>query len=187
MRTAAIIILIISLLVVACSAQSTSHFQSVSGEFAKNWISSFKAQNPQPVKPVQKDANGSDLWNWGSAPRGSAIVDGKLVTDPYYLRPWLNLSSDWMAETYTDPHTGQPVNTYLDPLTGKRIYVYLNPNTGDPYYSYQDPKTGKPIYAYLDPITGKPVYSSVSPVGTDSQQSSGWTTLPVLSSDEPWE
>jgi len=170
----------VCLLAAGCSAESASRFQSVSGEFAQDWISDFKVQNPQPVQQLHSD-NGSDLWNWGSAPKGSAIVDGELTTDPYYLRPWLNLSSNWLGESYTDPNTGLPVDIYLDPLTGNAVYSYLNPNTGRPYYSYYsylDPKTGKRIYAYINPLTGKPVYSAVSPSSTmdtllGSQQSNG--------------
>jgi len=150
----------------------------VSGEFAQNWISEFKAQSPQPVQEAQSD-EGNDLWNWGNAPKGSVIVDGELATDPYYLRSWLNLSSNWLSEEYTDAATGLPVNVYLDPLTGKKVYSYLNPNTGEPYYSYYsyvDPKTGKQTYAYIDPMTGKTVYSAAAPASildslTGSQQS----------------
>jgi len=155
----------VCLLAAGCSAESASRFQSVSGEFAQDWISDFKVQNPQPVQEVHSD-NVSDLWNWGSAPKGSAIVDGELITDPNYLRPWLNLSSNWLGETYTDPNTGLSVDTYLDPLTGKTIYYYLNPSTGRPYYtytSYIDPNTGKRVYAYVNPLTGEPVSSAISP------------------------
>jgi len=162
---AVIALAIVCLLAAACSAQSPSSVQSVSGEFARDWISSYKAQSPQPVQE-NHSTNGSDLWNWGKAPKGSAIVGGKLLTDPNYLRPWLNLSSNWLGETYTDPNTGLPVDTYLDPLTGKMTYYYLNPSTGRPYYtytSYIDPNTGKRVYAYVNPLTGEPVSSAISP------------------------
>jgi hypothetical protein len=162
---AVIVLAIVCLLATACSAQGPSGVQSVSGEFARDWINSYKAQNPQPVQ-VNRSTNGNDLWNWGKAPKGSAIVDGKLLTDPNYLRPWLNLSSNWLGETYTDPNTGLSVNTYLDPLTGKTIYKYINPSTGRAYYTYSsyiDPNTGKRVYAYLNPYTGEPVSTAVSP------------------------
>ncbi len=193
MASAVAVSVLLCLLAAGCSAESTSRFQSVSGEFAQAWISDFKAQSPKPVQEVHND-NGSDLWNWGKAPKGSAIVDGKLITDPNYLRPWLNLSSNWLDESYTDPNTGLPVNTYLDPKTGNMVYSYLNPSTGNPYYtyySYLDPKTGKRTYAYINPLTGKPVYSDVSPSSTlntllSSQQSNGLALPQAFTSNEPW-
>ena len=120
------ILTILFLIIAAGSAQSTPSFQSVSGEFAQKWIKNYTVNDPVPV--TSSEGNGSDLWNWGSAPRGSKIVGGKLITDPYYLRPLLNLSSNWLGEAYTDEDTGLPVETYSDPLTGKNYYNILNPN-----------------------------------------------------------
>jgi len=171
MRLGPAIVLLLALcdLVAGGSAQSTSSFQSVSGQFAREWLSDFLGQNPQPVRTA---GNGSDLWNWGGAPKGSTIVDGKLVQDPYYLRPLLNLSSNWLDETYTDPGTGLPVNAYVDPLTGTRYYVYLNPSTGKQLYTYVVPASGQPYYTYED-NTGKQV---TSPSGTSNAPSNGWIT-----------
>jgi hypothetical protein len=56
----------------ACSAQNDG-FQSVSGDIARNWLNNFLAENPKPTE----NEKGS-LWSWGSAPRGSRIVDGRL-------------------------------------------------------------------------------------------------------------
>lgn len=174
MRIGPVIVLLLALcdLVTCGSAQSTSGFQSVSGQFAREWLSDFKADNPQPVRTA---GNGSDLWCWGGAPKGSTIVDGKLVQDPYYLRPLLNLSSNWLDEAYTDPGTGLPVNAYVDPLTGTRYYVYLNPNTGDPIYTYVVPVSGQPYYTYLD-NAGKQATSSTPPSGNSNAPSNGWIT-----------
>jgi hypothetical protein len=177
-----------------CSAQSTPSFQSVSGEFARQWIDSLRAQNSQPVHEGKgnTNGNGTDLWNWGSAPKGSKIENGKLLTDPNYLRPQLNLSGNWLGDTYTDPDTGMPVQINLDPFTGKRTYTYLNPSTGQPvfsYYTYLDAKTGKTVYAYTDPMTGNSVYSGEAPIDlvnelsnrivqqTDTNQNDPWTRL----------
>ncbi len=141
MRFASVVIALLAvscllcIITTTCSAQSAApSFQSVSGEFARTWITSNKAQISQPVQ--ESPGNGSDLWNWGKAPKGSKIENGKLLTDPYYLRPLLNLSSNWLGETYTDPDTGLPVQIYLDPLTGKTTYTYLDPNSGRPIFSY---------------------------------------------------
>ena len=85
-------ILITSLLfflAVTCSSQNAPEFQSVSGEFARNWIESFKAENPQPVQESNVSTvenNSSNLWNWGGAPRGSRIEDGNLIADPNYIQ-----------------------------------------------------------------------------------------------------
>jgi hypothetical protein len=173
-KSMAIILSLMFFLIATCTAQNTVEFQSVSGEFAKNWINSFKAQNPESIK--KSDDNGTNLWSWGMAPKGSKIVDGKLITDPFYLRPLLNYSSDWMGNAYTDPSTGMPVETYLDPFTGKKTYVYLNPNNGNPlftYSSYIDPKTGKLVYAYVDPLTGKTVYTGIQPIDIVNTLSGG--------------
>lgn len=170
-----------------CSAQSAApSFQSVSGEFARNWITSSKTQNPQPVQ--ESPGNGSDLWNWGKAPKGSKIDNGELLTDPYYLRPQLNLSSNWLGDTYTDPDTGMPVQIYLDPLTGKTTYTYLNP-TGQPifsYYSYRDTKTGEMVYAYTDPNTGNAISSDNIPVDIVNAIMNGLMPQSDTNPNGPW-
>ena len=79
------------------------------------------------IQIKKSEGNGSDLWNWGMAPKGSKIENGKLITDPYYLRPLLNYSSNWLGETYTDAATGLPIETYVDPLTGKNSHCLLKP------------------------------------------------------------
>jgi len=151
----------------AISAQNKApEFQSVSGEFAQKWISNFDAQNPQKIQQEERSGNGSDLWNWGMAPKGSTIVDGKLETDPNYLHPLLNLTGNWLGESYTDPETGLPMNSYVDPVSGDTYYVYLNPKTGETYFTYIVPRTGKPYYLYTNPATGSQVRSEVSPFGT---------------------
>jgi hypothetical protein len=61
-----------------CYAQSMSYPQSVGGDFGRNWISSFKAQNPQQAEPNLKN----DFWSWGSSPKGSIVVNGNLLPDP---------------------------------------------------------------------------------------------------------
>ncbi|MBN1235413.1 MAG: hypothetical protein JW999_05100 [Methanotrichaceae archaeon] len=175
------------LLLPATYAQSTPSFQSVSGEFAQKWLKDYKQINPGPVHEV--DGNGSDLWSWGNAPKGSEIVDGNLVTDPYYLRPLLNLSSDWMGETYTDASTGLPMETYSDHLTGKKIYRFLNPTTGKPfftYYTYLDAKTGQMVYAYVDPLTGKEVFASTAPIDIINILAGRLTDQTVYNQNEPW-
>ncbi len=184
------------LLAVASSQSTPPQFQSVSGEFAQKWIKEFKENNAKSSSVIEdnqrdnkNDENDSDLWNWGNAPLGSRIVDGNLVTDPYYLRPLLNLSSNWLGETYMDPNTGLPMETYSDPLTGKKIYRFLNPTNSKPFFSYStypDAKTGNLVYAYIDPMTGKEVYASSAPIDLINLLVGKIAGQAAYSQNEPW-
>ncbi len=184
------VLLILSIFLAVASSQSTPpSFQSVSGEFAEKWIKDFKNENERAAPKIESNNNGSDLWNWGRAPLGSKIVDGNLVTDPYYLRPLLNLSSNWLGETYTDPETGFPMETYSDPLTGKKIYRFLNPTTSKPFFTYStypDAKTGNLVYAYIDPMTGMEVYASTAPIDIINLLAGRMTNQAVYNQNEPW-
>jgi hypothetical protein len=186
---AIMILFIVSIFLAVASSQSTPpSFQSVSGEFAEKWIKDFKEENATPVPEIESN-NGSDLWNWGNAPLGSKIVDGNLVTDPYYLRPLLNLSSNWLGETYTDSDTGLPMETYSDPLTGKKIYRFLSPTTSKPFFTYStypDAKTGNLVYAYIDPMTGKEVYASSAPIDLINLLAGRMTDQTLYNQNEPW-
>jgi hypothetical protein len=170
--------IIFKLLLIACffpllsSGQSPPAFQSVSGEFAQNWIEDYKNENGIADKAESDNIasnqqnNDSDLWSWGSAPRGSRIVDGQLERDPNYLRPLLNLTSNWLDELYTDSDTGLPTEVYYDPVTGRKYYHILNPNTGIAFFTYctyEDKQTGQTVYVYVDPDTGKEVKANSVP------------------------
>lgn len=147
MRTAfgVFISLIVFLSAAGCYAQSMSYPLSLSGDFSRNWISSFKAQNPLPAEQNLEN----DLWTWGGAPKGSILVNGNLVPDPYYIWKSLNYTSGWLGKVYVDPTTGYP------------IYGYINPYSGMVLYYYMDPKTGKPVYTNAYPSYGFPNYGSV--------------------------
>ncbi len=166
------------------SSEDAPDYQSVSGEFAQSWIKDFKEENGLASPAiVQKEAannesddNDSDLWSWGTAPRGSKIVDGQLVRDPNYLRALLNLTDNWLDESYTDSVTGLPVNVYSDPLTGRKYYDVLNPKTGKllfAYYTYEDERTGQLVYVYTDPDTGEEVQASTVPIDVIESLASG--------------
>lgn len=144
MKTAFAVIAILTLCILTsdCNSQMASNAQSVGGDFGKDWISSFKAQNPQPSKQNLEN----DLWSWGSAPKGSIIVNGNLVPDPYYIWKSLNYTTGWLGKVYTDPSTGYPVYGYVDPYTGNPIYYYIDPSTGKPVYTYGYPSYGYPYY-----------------------------------------
>jgi hypothetical protein len=189
--------LALCLFLAPASSQSTPpQYQSVSGEFAQKWIKDYQEENAKSSpeaednpKSNEDDENGSDLWNWGNAPRGSKIVDGNLVTDPNYLRPLLNLSSDWLGETYTDPATGLPMQTYSDPLTGKKIYVFLNPTNSKPFFrysTYPDSKTGNLVYSYIDPMTGKEVNASSAPIDLINLLVGKIAGQTTYNQNEPW-
>ncbi len=199
MRITSVATMILTVSLVSClflavaSSQSTPpQFQSVSGEFAQKWIKDFKEENAQSAPVIEdnpQDKNGSDLWNWGNAPQGSKIVDGNLVTDPYYLRPLLNLSSNWLGETYTDSATGLPMETYSDPLTGKKIYRFLNPTNSKPFFTYStypDAKTGNLVYAYIDPMTGNEVHASAAPIDLINLLAGKMAGQTAYSQNEPW-
>lgn len=175
---------IVSVLISHCSGTPVPDFQSVSGEFARNWLDEHKEpgreiNEPDPITVIPPDENaGSEggLWSWGGAPRGNQIVDGELVSDPLYLQPKFNLSRSWLDEKYSDSDSGFPVNTYLDPHSGKRYYQYINPTTGEPifsYYIYHDDLTGQTIYVYKDPITGDELQTTSKPTDVINSLGSG--------------
>jgi hypothetical protein len=180
------IMIILCIMMSISSGQSAPNFQSVSGEFARNWIEDFKKEDAKAVLPSepnwtesnQSENNQTDLWSWGGAPRGSKIVGGELERDPYYLRPLLNLSGDWLGETYTDSETGLPMEVYTDPITGRKHYQFLNPNTGlafFTYYTYVDEKTGRTLYVYIDPSTGKEFHATSPPYDLIRSLAAGMT------------
>jgi len=129
--SAAIVVLIACLLVVSCSAQGTGRFQSVGGDFGRSVIGTLKANDTQPT--AANNSNNS-LWNWGNAPKGSLIQNGKLVADPFNTWKSLNYTDGWIGEVEKDPYTGYPIYAYKIPGTGETRYFYIDPYTGNPVY-----------------------------------------------------
>ncbi len=148
-RSIVVLVLILSFLLMACYAQPASRFESVGGDFGRTWLNNFMVQNPKPA-----ENNSSGLWNWGSAPKGRTVMNGKMVPDPYYIWKSLNYTKGWLGEAYVDPKTGYPV------------YAFIDPNTGMIRYFYVDPNTGKPVYSNVNSATGNPDYNSISPFGS---------------------
>jgi len=143
------ILLMIFLLEADCYAQSTSGFQNVGGDFARNWISRYEAQNPKPAE--QNLTN--DLWSWGGSPKGTIVVNGQLMADPYYYWKSLNYTSGWLGKVYTDPTNGYPVYGYIDPY-GMQVNYYIDPNTGKPVYTNGYPYyDNAPLYYWPDYLT----------------------------------
>lgn len=155
--------LILSILLSASYAQTSGRSQSVSEDFGRAWLNDRMAQNPTPA-----ENNGGGLWSWGGAPKGSMIMGGKLVPDPYSIWKSFNYTYGWLGEVYVDPYTGYPVYSYIDPYTGLQIYFYLDPDAQKPIYFYVDPNTGKPVYINKGTTDGISGYGSVlSPYGYD--------------------
>jgi len=173
-RFAVILSLALCLLVAGCSAQSTSKFQSVSGESARGYLGNILDEDSESAE--EEEDNSGGLWDWGGAPRGRKVVDGKLVDNPYYNLTPAKITNNWLGDTYVDSATGSPIYSYVDPTTGNPVYYYI------------DPKTGKPIYTNIDPITGEPIYSTLSPFysSTDGSNSNGLVLPPVFNTNDPW-
>jgi hypothetical protein len=152
----AVIVLMIYLMASGSSAQSISSPLSLSGYFDSNRASSYEVLNPQPA--LQGTTN--DLWTWGGAPKGSIVINGNLVPDPYYVWKSLNYTVGWLGEVYVDLGTGNPVYAYINPYTGMQVNFYM------------DPKTGKPAYLNTYPYYRSPYYGNALP-------SYSWDYLPV--------
>ena len=117
----------------------------------------------------------NSLWNWGSAPKGSMIQNGKLVSDPLYTWQSLNLTNSWLGESEVDPYTGY------------QLYSYVDPNTGEIKSFYLDPSNGKPVYVDRGASTDTPLYGSVSPFYSSNGYWWGSYALPpVFNSNTPW-
>jgi predicted small secreted protein len=175
------IVLILSILLTACYAQTTANFQGVGGDYGRAWLKNFLAENPDRQPKAQ---NSTTLWNWGGAPKGRVIQNGSLVADPYYIWKSFNLTSGWLGQAYIDPTTGYPVYAYVDPYTGYPDYFYVDPKTGTPVYinsgttaenagygnayPYHWPYVGVPTssnYPWLGDASDLPPYGSAAEYG----------------------
>ncbi len=127
-RFTVIMVLISGILLAACHAQPTSNFQSVSGDFGRTWLSNFLAQNPKPAE------NNSSLWSWGSAPKGSMLLNDKLVPISNSTIAAANNAANWLGDTYVDPYTGKPV------YDNRPVFSEPDYNTNlPPVFSSNDP------------------------------------------------
>lgn len=122
-------VLIACLLAMGCYAESSSRFQSLGGDYGRNVIGSLKASDTKPAV-----AGNDSLWNWGSAPKGSLIQNGKLVADPFNTWKSLNYTDGWIGEVETDPYTGYSIYAYKVPGTWETKYFYIDPYTREPVY-----------------------------------------------------
>ncbi|MCJ7444065.1 MAG: hypothetical protein MUO26_05980 [Methanotrichaceae archaeon] len=157
--------LTIFLLTTSGHGQSTRSFQDVSNDFETEWVSKLMANNLQSAQQNLKN----DLWTWGSAPKGSMIVNGMLAPDPYYIWKSLNYTQGWLGKAYVDPITGYPVYAYIDPYTGRILNFYV------------DPTTGSPVYTNVDSNAEVPYYEAVP-----SYRSGNYVLPSVFDSNNPW-
>jgi len=186
MKTAfsVVVVLVACLLAAGCYAQSTSRFQSVGGDFGRKMISTMKAND---TKPADASENKNSLWSWGNSPKGTLVVDGNLIGDPKYTMKKLNVTSNWLGDSFVDPYgTASPAYSYTDPQTGEPVRTYVDPNTGQSYYTYTDSQTGKLIYVYFNPETGAPTYASFTPVSGQYLEPNQFTLPPIFGSNDPW-
>lgn len=91
-------------LLVACYAQPTAEFQSVSGDFARSWLDVSHSQNSKPA-----ENKSSDLWSWGGLPKGKTLVNGELMPVTNGTIPAANDTANLIGDTYIDPYTGELV------------------------------------------------------------------------------
>jgi len=118
------------------SSSSSNHFQSVGEDYGKTLIGTLKTTNPVPTATN----NNSNLWSWGSSPKGSSILDGSLVGDPKYSMRKLNvINNNWLGDSLVDQYGTTSAYAYTDSVTGAPVRTYVDPNTGQSYYSYLPP------------------------------------------------
>jgi hypothetical protein len=126
MRTSLILIVILTSCFIVRAA--SPDFLSVGEDFGKSWIQQYGTQE-------HAIENKTNLWNWGKAPKGYTIYNGKPIppgSGPTWYYPRLTTNntpiitnSTVLNSMYQDPwllaeFTGQPVmtiNTSAGPLS----------------------------------------------------------------------
>ncbi len=131
---AVMVIALACLLLWDCSAQSTSSYQSLSGDSGRTVLASLKVNNSQSNETTGNASENDTLWSWGRAPKGSVLVDGKLVTDPFNTWKGFNSTESGISQVGVDPFRGYPIYAYKIPATGEIKYFYLDPLTREPFY-----------------------------------------------------
>jgi hypothetical protein len=163
------LILVACLLVASCCAENSTRFQSVGGDYGRKMISTIKTNETQTT--AASNSNGT-LWNWGSSPKGTLVVDGNLIGDPTYTMKRLNrVSNNYLGDTYVDPYgTAAPEYTYTDAATGEVVTTYVDPTTGESYYTYTDSVSKKLVYVYFNPETGVPTRTALAPASSQTAE-----------------
>lgn len=118
--TAIMVSLIVSLaiftLAESCYAQGISYAPYVGGDYGRMWLGSLGYQIPAPAQSTQ-----SDLWYWGSGPKGSMAVNGYLVPDLRYTWRTVNDTGYWAGWNY--PYASGWYPAYKYPYSFGSIYT----------------------------------------------------------------
>ncbi len=143
-------------LILPMVGQSTSGYQSLSGDYGRALINEFNAE--KPAAQVQKSGNAS-LWGWGNAPKGSEIVNGKLQNGINVTQYYMG-TSNWLGDAYVDPYIGKTIyQNHYD--NSKSIYDtgtfpgIITTSNGTIYYSL-------PVMNYLPKALGRSASGSSS-------------------------
>lgn len=128
--------LALGILILPMVGQSTNGYQSLGGDYGMALINEFNAEKPA----VQAQKSGStSLWDWGNAPKGSEIVNGKLQNGINVTQYYLGVSN-WLGDAYVDPYTSK--TTYQNHYdNSKSIYDtgafpgIITTSNGTTYYS----------------------------------------------------
>jgi len=152
---AVMLAVIVACLMASGWAQNTGGFQNVGGDWGRSALSglNINAENATRQSAQNNSSGSNGLWNWGNAPKGSLLVDGKLVDDPLNTLNSLN---------YTD---GSIKQIGVDTFTGVAIYSYTIPKTGEVKYFYIDSLTREPVYTDSPNIAGAANASSPARTG----------------------
>jgi hypothetical protein len=136
MKTAlAVIVLALACLLLAnSSAQSIGSYQTLSGDSGRSILASLEAIDSQSNESSENTSENDTLWSWGSAPKGSVLVDGEILTDPFNSWKDFNITESGIAQVGVDPFKGYPIYAYKIPRTGETKYFYLDPYTNEPFY-----------------------------------------------------
>lgn len=92
------------------------------------------AIDSQSKERSENTSENDTLWSWGSAPKGSVLVDGEVLTDPFNSWKDFNITESGIAQVGVDPFKGYPIYAYKIPRTGETKYFYLDPYTNEPFY-----------------------------------------------------
>jgi hypothetical protein len=169
------------------ASQNTQIDQS--NQNAQNAQNAQNIQNTQNTQASQsyssqKKSGSGDLWSWGTAPRGSSIVGGELVANPYYLWPGLSTSYNWLGDSNANPYAERPLYSYTDPKTGETSYGYWDPTSGK-----MTPVSGdiwQPVFPDDQPYyNGGANSGSAYPAGYQGS-ANGAGLPPVFSTNDPW-
>jgi hypothetical protein len=172
--------LVAGLMMASCSAEDSSRFQDVGGDYGRKLISTMESDETETTAVSN---NNDTLWDWGSTPKGTMVLDGNLIADPRYSPNRLNVVQNWLDESLMDPYSSTTASayTYTDSITGEVVKTYVDPTTGESYYKYTDSVSGKLVYVYFNPSTGVPTRVTFAPVTSQpEEEQQGTFTLPSI-------